>query len=205
MKLVNLMLAALSVNASFAIAQPEEVHNGGELLRGLIERCDIVGIGSSNGGAKYALRKIRNEDIDSVKNNALIINNLSPSENQVSSRRPKQIALYLNKVERDTSGDISKYYISGLFTNEPTQGKSRVTQGFLKEIAFSPNDRMNVTFNNKYEFRGKMVSVSFDPSDLASQPFERNSAWDLALPTSFNKDAICASRETSPRDVIFIR
>ena len=206
MKTACIALTTIAALLTFQTAQAEDVSNGGEILRGLIERCDILGISSSNGGGRIGLRLIRQQDIGEVKFNSLIINNLDADESSV--RRPKQIALFLNKVDRDASGDIIRYYISGRFSSklpdEPVPGLQ--TDGILSEIAFAPSDRIPLSIgDNTYKFRGQMRRVFFKPSDLGSSYSETISGWDLAVPAQFDKETLCNVRETNPRDVIFIR
>jgi hypothetical protein len=188
----------------FSQAQADTVENGGEILKGMIERCDIVGIGSANGGARYALRKISPSDIEKVGDNYVVIRNLSESELKTYSVRPKRIALFLGNVDRDESGAITRYYISGRFSNGPVEDGRPLLEGTLSEIAFSPNDKLQVTYNNQFRFRGQMKTRLFTPGDVGGYSSEGTSGWDLAIPETFTKEAICASRDTAGRDTIFI-
>jgi len=193
-----LATSGLFANANAAVVR---VPNGGEILKSLIERCDIVGISSSNAGAKYALRTIRPGDIESFQYDSVVINIQTTSK---TAGRPQRLALFLNEVERDSSGEIKRYFIRGTFDNNPAANGGAPLFGTLSQIAFSPSDTMNVSLNNVYNFRGTLTKIQqFD--DCVTQIFTTVSGWDLAIPTSFNKQAICAGRETSNQDAIFVR
>ena len=194
------LFAASSLFAQ-ANADVVTVHNGGEILKSLIERCDIVGISSSNAGARYALRTIRPSDIESSEFDSVVINIQSGSK---SSARPQRLALFLREVERDSSGAIQRYFIKGTFDNNPASNGGAPLVGTLSQIAFSPSDTMKVSLNNVYNFRGTLTKIQqFD--DSVTKIFTTITGWDLAIPSTFNKQAICAGRETSNQDAIFVR
>jgi len=194
------LLAASSLFAQ-ANADVVRVSDGGEILKSLIERCEIVGISSSNAGARYALRTIRPSDIESFEFDSVVIN--LPSR-KMSAFRPQRVALFLREVERDSSGAIQRYFISGTFDNNPVSYPGRTLLGSLSEIAFSPSDTLKVSSNNSFNFRGTLAAIQ-QYSGSVTQIFSTNSGWDLAIPGSFNKQAICAGRETTNQDAIFIQ
>lgn len=197
------LFSLLAASSLFAQANAEVVRipNGGEILKSLIERCDIVGISSSNAGARYALRTIRPGDIESSEFDSVVINIQTANK---SAGRPQRLALFLNEVERDSSGEIQRYFIKGTFDNNPASNGAAPLFGTLSQIAFSPSDTMKVSLNNVYNFRGTLTKIQqFD--DSVTKIFTTVSGWDLAIPSSFNKQAICAGRESSNQDAIFVR
>lgn len=196
-------VATLSVMSALvsSFAQAETIKNGGELLKGLIDSCDIVGIATKNQNARFALRKLSPSDVVSVKEGSILIRNLA--EGEKSFLRPKFITLTLSRIDRDALGAIERYYISGTFTNAPTDS-SFLLLGTLGEIAFSPSDTMDIDYvRNTYAFRGVQSYTAVDLKDADSTVIASTDAWDLAIPATFNKEALCASRNTG-RDTIFI-
>jgi len=197
------VFSTIAASSLFVHANAEvvTVPNGGEILKSLIERCDIVGISSSNAGARYALRTIRPSDIEYSEFDSVVINIQSGSK---SAARPQRLALFLREVERNSSGSIQRYFIRGTFDNNPASNGGAALVGTLSQIAFSPTDAMKVSLNNVYNFRGILTKIQqFD--DNVMKIYSTLSGWDLAIPASFDKQAICANRETNDQDAIFIR
>ncbi|MEY3903555.1 MAG: hypothetical protein RL189_2861 [Pseudomonadota bacterium] len=197
----GLSLLASTFLFANADAYVDRVNNGGEILKSLIDRCDIVGIGSSNAGARYALRTIRPSDVESVGSSHVVIR---IGSNDKSGARPQRVALFLNEVERGASDEIKSYFISGTFDNNPGQNPGNTMLGILTKIAFNPSDTLKVSLNNSFGFRGTLTKIQqFD--EILTSVYSTISGWDLAIPTEYNKQAICAGRETSDQDAIFIR
>ena len=207
----NLKFGSLSYCALAAVLLPslpalarEDVSGGGAILKELFNTCKIVGIGTSNAGARYALRKVRQKDIVSSDYDTLVIRNLDDGEKSFGGR-PKYISLTLRQVDFGQNGEIERYYIKGAFSSSPSDSATTYI-GTLSEISFSLNDTMPIDVNNKYGFRGVLSTASIDLQDSTSvRNIGISGGWDLALPGAFNKEALCDSRETSDRDGLFIR
>ncbi|MEI8027316.1 MAG: hypothetical protein WCI18_13290 [Pseudomonadota bacterium] len=202
------MISAISFLAltSAAFGKAESVTNGGEILEGLIRSCDILGI-SNTGDASYVgyyFKNIRSGDIVAVQGNSVTIRNTTKED--FSVYRPRIITLTLNSVERENGVPVV-YYISGSYAGisrfvvDPETGAGRdgqnVLLGSLGEIAFSPSDVLEKT-GERSKLRGTLTYVDLntqtDEVTIPRSSFGNTPkifGWDLATPSSINRDAFC--------------
>jgi hypothetical protein len=168
----------------FGFIQPLQASNqGGTKLLDLIDSCQIVGLSSKNGRARYGLRNLRSLEIKSISGNTVTFINIP--EDERTGFRPRYLSLSLIESRQGENGQ--EFRISGKIFNSPED--SFVVSGFLAPIWYSPSDTMQVTVNNEYKYRGTATVTNITEYNQSTKNF----GWDLAIPSTLSKNALCES------------